>query len=180
MIKLADIILEQDSSTEFPEMDNLGAQMAKAVEAELEKEKENIDEAAGIVGIVGLILLSNTVANMISKMAKYLAKKVGSEKMLKSAEWWEHFTHNNEHAFMAPIDRVVSFFVKDKAKRDGITKLLYAIVIFAMANSAGFEAVKLLKNTNWAKAAMYGAKSLVKTVEVNNLISHAVTDLTSA
>ena len=179
MIKLANIILEQEENYDFPEMDNLGAQMAKAVEAELEKEKENIDEAAGVVGIIGLILLSNTVANMIAKMAKFLAKKIGSQKMQSSAEWWEHFTHNNEVAFMAPINRVVSLFIKDPKKKEGITKILYAIVIFTMAGSAGGEALALLKKTRWAQAAMYGAKALIKGVEVNNLINHAVTDLTS-
>ena len=177
MIKLADIILEQEDSTKFPEMDNLGAQMAKAVEAELEKEKENIDEAAGMVGIVGLILLSNTVANMLAKMAKFLAKKFNSPKMQSSAEWWEHFTHHNEHAFMAPINRVVSLFVKDKKKREGVTKILYAILIFAMAGSAGGEAIALLRKTRWAQAGLYGVKALVKGVEVNNLIKHAAEDL---
>lgn len=181
-MKLINILLEQDQ-TDVPEIDNLGAQMAKAVEAELKANQDKIDgdtnEAAGVVGVIGLILLSNTVANMIAKMAKYLAKKFGSEKAVKSAEWWEHFTHNNEEAFMAPIKRVVGFFIKDEQKKKAITKILYALLIFSMAGSSGVEAVQYLKKTKWAQGAMYGAKALIKGVEVNNLLQHAAQDLTA-
>jgi len=176
-LKLSDIILEQELETKVPEIGNLGAQMAKAVEAELEKEKDDIEEAAGIVGVLGIILLSNTVANMLSKMAQYLAKKFGSEKMMKSASWWEKFTHNNEEAFMSPIKRVVGFFVKDEQKKKAISKILYALVIFSMAGSSGIEAVQYLKQTKWAAGSGYTAKSLIKGVEVNNLIKHAAEDL---
>lgn len=182
-MKLADIILEQQPTVDVPEIDNLGAQLAKAVEAELKANQDKIDgdtnEAAGFIGILGLVLLSNTVANMIAKMAKYLAKKFGAEKAVKSAEWWENFTHHNEEAFMTPIKRVVGFFVKDEAKKKSITKILYAILIFSMAGSSGMEAVEYLKKTKWAQAAIYGAKAAIKGVEVNNLIKHAVEDLTA-
>ena len=182
-MKLAQIILEQENlKVDEPFMDDFGAQIAKAVDSELKQHKdelEQLDEAAGIVGIVGYILLSNTVANMLAKMSKYLAKKFNSPKMMKSAEWWEHFTHTNEEAFMAPIKRVVSFFVKDAAKQKAITKVLYAIVIFAMAGSAGGEAVQYLKKTKWAMGAGYTAKALIKGIEVSNLLKHAVEDLTT-
>jgi len=180
-MKLTDIILEVDNSTKVPEMDNLGAQLAKAVEAELSQHKDKLDgdtnEVAGVVGIIGYILLSNTVANMLSKLAGYLAKKYNSPKMQKSAEWWEHFTHNNEHAFMAPIKRVVGMLIKDKKKLEAITKILYAVVIFAMAGQAGAGALSYLKKAKWATSAAYTAKAAIKGVEVNNLIKHAVEDL---
>jgi hypothetical protein len=48
-----------------------------------------------------------------------------------------------------------------------------------MASSAGGEAVELLKKTKWGAGAMYSAKALIKGIEVNNLINHAVSDLTS-
>lgn len=182
-MKLSQIILEQEQlNTDEPFMDDFGAQIAKAVDAELKQHKdelEQLDEVAGVVGVIGYILLSNTVANMLAKMAKYLAKKFNSPKMVKSAEWWEHFTHNNEEAFMAPIKRVVSFFVKDQAKQKAITKVLYSIVIFAMAGSAGQEAVTYLRKTKWAAAAGYSAKAIIKGVEVSNLLKHAVDDLTT-
>ena len=38
---------------------------------------------------------------------------------------------------MAPIKRIVGIFTKDEAKKKGITKILYAIIIFGMAGSAG-------------------------------------------
>lgn len=183
-MKLIDVILEKDiPNVEEPFMDDFGGQIAKAVSAELNKHKDKLDgdtnEAAGVVGVIGYILLSNTVANMLAKMARYLAKKFNSPKMLKSAEWWEHFTHNNEEAFMAPIKRVVGAFVKDEAKKKAITKILYAIVIFAMAGQAGGNAIQYLRKTKWAAAAGYSAKSLIKGIEVNNLIKHAAEDLAS-
>jgi hypothetical protein len=46
-----------------------------------------------------------------------------------------------------------------------------------MAGSSGIEAVQYLKQTKWAAGAGYTAKSLIKGVEVNNLIKHAAEDL---
>ena len=183
-MKLIDVILEKDiPNTEEPFMDDFGGQIANAVSAELDKVKDNLDgdtnEAAGAIGVIGYVLLSNTVAHMLAKMAKYLAKKFNSPKMLKSAEWWEHFTHNNEEAFMTPIKRVVSAFVKDQTKQKAVTKILYAVVIFAMAGQAGGTAIQYLKKTKWAAGAGYTAKSLIKGIEVNNLIKNATEELVS-
>jgi hypothetical protein len=180
-VKLANIIFEQEElKVDEPFMDDFGAQIAKAVESELEQHKDEldqVDEAIGALSVVGYVLLSNTVASMLAKMSKYLAKKFNSPKMVKSAEWWEEFTHKNEEAFMTPIKRVVSLFVKDPAKQKAITKVLYSIVIFSMAGQAGQEAVGYLKKTEWAAAAGYSAKALIKGKEVSDLIQHAVADL---
>lgn len=181
-MKLIDVILEKDiPNVEEPFMDDFGGQIAKAVSAELNKHKDKLDgdtnEAAGVVGVIGYILLSNTVAHMLAKMAKYLAKKFNSPKMLKSAEWWEHFTHNNEEAFMAPIKRIVGAVVKNEAHKKAITKVIYALVIFAMAGQAGGNAIEYLKKTKWAAGAAYSAKSLLKGIEVNNLLKSAADDL---
>jgi hypothetical protein len=62
-------------------------------------------------------------------------------------------------------------------KKKAISKILYALVIFSMAGSSGIEAVQYLKQTKWAAGAGYTAKSLIKGVEVNNLIKHAAEDL---
>ena len=180
-MKLSKILLEE-TELEIPGLSSMASQLAKAIDSELDKGKDELDttnEVAGVVGVIGLILLSNTVANMISKIAKYLAKKFNSPKMLKSAEWWQDFTHKNEEAFMTPIKRVLKIFIKNQERMAAISKIVYAIIIFAMAGQAGGEAVQFLKKSKWAAAAGMSAKSLIKGVEVNTLIKDAIADLTS-
>ena len=80
---------------------------------------------------------------------------------------------------MAPIKRIVGIFTKDEKKKQGITKILYAIIIFGMAGQAGGEAVNLLKQTKWATAAAYSGKALIKGKEISSLIKDAVEDLIS-
>ena len=179
-MKLSKILLEQELPTEIPGIGNIANQLAKAIDNELEKEEDKLqatNEVAGIVGILGIVLLSNTIGNMVSKIAKYLAKKFNSPKMMKSAEWWYEFTHRNEEAFMSPIKRVLSLFVKDEEKIKPIAKIIYAIIIFTMAGQAGGEAVSFLKKSKWWAASGVGIKSLIKGVEVNTLIKSAYEDL---
>ena len=57
------------------EFDALGAQLATAIKDELQGKEEKLDEIAGVVGIIGYILLSNTVANMLAKFAQKMSKK---------------------------------------------------------------------------------------------------------
>ena len=57
------------------EFDALGAQLATALKGELKGKEEKLDEVAGVVGIIGYILLSNTVANMLAKFAQKMSKK---------------------------------------------------------------------------------------------------------
>jgi len=63
---------EAEFDTEF---DALGAELAGAIKDELGDKAKKIDEVAGVVGIIGYILLSNTVANMLAKFAQKQAKK---------------------------------------------------------------------------------------------------------
>lgn len=178
-MKLSKILLDQELSTDIPGIVLISTNLANAIKKELSDEKNKLDEATGIVGILGIVLLSNTIANMISKIAKYLAKKFNSPKMMKSANWWYEFTHKNEEAFMSPIKRVLNFFMKDSDKKDAIAKIIYAVIIFTMAGQAGGEAVSLLKKSKWWAGGGVALKSLVKGVEVNTLIKKAVEDLTS-
>jgi|TARA_R110001592_G_scaffold19703_2_gene80487 hypothetical protein len=192
-MKLQDIIFEEDTSLRSgekitviePGMEAMAKKLAQTVEKELEANKEDIESKEGqvneaaIISIVGYILVSNTIANMLAKMFKWLAKKYNKPGMMNNAEWWYNFTHKNEDAFMAPIKRIVGIFTKDEAKKKGITKILYAIIIFGMAGSAGGEAVTMLRKTKWATAAAYSAKALIKGTEVSTLIKGAVEDLVS-
>ena len=111
-MKLQNIIFEEKDNTIEPGMEAMAAKLAQAVEKELEANKEDIESKEGqvneaaIVGIIGYVLLSNTVANMLAKMFKWLAKKYNKPGMMDNAQWWYNFTHKNEDAFMAPIKQL--------------------------------------------------------------------------
>jgi CheY-specific phosphatase CheX len=185
-MKLQSILFENEEENAVePGMEAMANKLAQAVEKELEANKEEIQSKEGqvnesaIIGVIGYVLLSNTVANMLAKMFKWLAKKYNKPGMMDNAEWWYNFTHKNEDAFMAPIKRIIGLFTKNEARKKGITKIIYSIIIFGMAGSAGGSALQFLKQTKWATAAAYSAKALIKGVEVNTLINGAVEDLLS-
>ena len=165
---------EKAFDTEF---DALGDQLAGAIKNELGDKAEKIDEVAGVVGIAGYILLSNTVANMIAKFVKKQAEKrdwgTGKEAAEKIYKW----THDNEKAFQAPIRRIVSLFTKDKKKQDQIASILYAIIILMMAGQAGGNAVGYLKKASYLKGSLYSLKSLIKGKEVHTIFKDVLSDM---
>jgi len=161
------------------EFDALGAELATAIEDELEDKEEELNEVAGVVGIIGYILLSNTVANMLSKFVKKQAEKrdwgTGKEAAEKIYKW----THDNEKAFQAPLRRVISLFTKDKKKQDQVASILYAIVILMMAGQAGGNAVGYLKKASYLKGGLYSLKSLIKGKEVHTIFKDVISDIVS-
>ncbi len=165
---------EKAFDTEF---DTLGDQLAGAIKGELKGKEEKLDEVAGVVGIIGYILLSNTVANMLAKFVKKQATKrdwgTGKEAAEKIYKW----THDNEKAFQAPIRRVVSLFTKDKKKQDQIASILYAIVILMMAGQAGGNALGYLKKASYLKGGLYTLKSLIKGKEVHTIFKDVIGDI---
>ena len=79
-MKLANIILEDT----LHEQENFSA-LAQAIQKELEgkdiKQDGEANEVVGVLGILSYILLSNTVANLLSSMASKIAKKQGWDKV---------------------------------------------------------------------------------------------------
>ena len=171
---------EDKEEAEFDvEFDSLGDDLAGAIESELEDKKDELNEAVGVVGILGYILLSNTVANMLSKFAKNQFAKRDWGKGEEAAKKIEKWTHNNEVAFKAPIKRVVGIFTKNEKWKAIISDVLYAIVILLMAGQAGGSAVGYLKKASYLKGGLYSMKALVKGGEVSTIIRGAVTDAVS-
>ena len=165
---------EKAFDTEF---DALGDQLAKAIEGELEGKAKKLDEVAGIVGILGYILLSNTVANMLAKFAQKISKKYDWGKGQEAAKNIYKWTHDNEKAFQAPIRRVVALFTKDPKKQDQIASILYAIVILLMAGQAGGNAASYLKKSSYLKGGLYSLKSLIKGKEVHTIFKDVLSDI---
>jgi hypothetical protein len=179
-------LFESEESQFSSEISTFADQLAGEIEDELENHKEEIqntdkklNEAAGLIGIFGWILLSNTVANMISKFAKKLSAKYDWGKGEEAAKKIYDFTHKNEEAFKAPIKRVVSLFTKDEKKKKIISDVLYAIMIFAMAGSAGGDAVEYIKKAGWLKGGIYSLKAIIKGLEVNQILKGVVRNMVS-
>ena len=171
---------EDKEEAEFDvEFDSLGDELAGAIKGELEDHKDELNEVVGVVGILGYILLSNTVANMLSKFAKKQFAKRDWGKGEEAAKKIEKWTHNNEVAFKAPIKRVVGLFTKNEKWKTVISDVLYAIVILLMAGQAGGDAVGYLKKASYLKGGLYSIKALVKGGEVSTIIKGAVTDAIS-
>ena len=168
------------------ELDAFADNLADEIKDELEDHKEDIqksdkelNEVVGIAGIIGYILLSNTVANMLSKFAKKQFAKRDFGKGEAAAKKIYDFTHKNEEAFKAPIKRIVSLFTKDAKKQKMISDILFAIVVLAMAGQAGGNAVGYIKKAGYLKAGLYGLKAAIKGTEVSNIIKNVVQDAVS-
>ena len=161
------------------EFDALGDQLASAIKNELGDKVNKLDEAAGVVGIIGYILLSNTIANMLSKFAKKQSEKHDWGKGKEAAEKIYKWTHDNEKAFQAPIRRIVSLFTKDTKKQDQIASIIYAIVILMMAGQAGGNAVGYLKKASYLKGGLYALKTAIKGKEVHTIFKDVIGDILS-
>jgi len=165
---------EAEFDTEF---DALGAELAGAIKDELGDKAKKIDEVAGVVGIIGYILLSNTVANMLAKFAQKMSKKYDWGKGEEAAKNIYKWTHDNEKAFQAPIRRIVRLFTKDEKRINQASKVLYAIIILMMAGQAGGNAASYLKKASWLKGGLYGLKTAVKGKEVHAIFKDVIADL---
>ena len=159
------------------EFDALGAELAGAIKNELGDKAKKLDEVAGVVGIIGYILLSNTVANMLAKFAQKMSKKYNWGKGKEAAKNIYKWTHDNEKAFQAPIRRIVSLFTKDEKRQDQVAKILYAVLILLMAGQAGGNAASYLKKASWLKGGLYGLKSAIKGKEVHTIFKDVIADI---
>jgi len=177
---LAEGRLFEDEQDQFEDdLAKVAKSLSSEIEDELEDNKKELNEVAGVVGILGYILLSNTVANMLSKIAKRLSAKYEWGKGEEAAKKIYNFTHKNEEAFKAPIRRVVGIFTKNEKSKKIISDILYAIVILLMAGQAGGNAVGYIKKAGYLKGGLYGLKSLVKGTEVAQILKGVVQDAVS-
>ena len=179
-------LFESEEDQFGAELDAFADQLAGEIKDELEDHKEEIqksdkelNEIVGVVSIIGYILLSNTVANMLSKFAKKQFAKRDFGKGEAAAKKIYDFTHKNEEAFKAPIKRIVSLFTKDAKKQKMISDILFAIVVLAMAGQAGGNAVSYVKKAGYLKGGLYGLKAAIKGTEVSNIIKNVVQDAVS-
>jgi hypothetical protein len=166
------------------DFDALGAELSKVIQSDFKKgfvlqdgQKKTINEVATVVGILGYMLLSNTIANMLAKFAQRQAKKYNWGKGEEAAKNLYKWTHDNEKAFQAPIRRVVGLFTKDPKKTDQIASVIYAIVILMMAGQAGGNAASYLKKAQYLKGGLYTLKTAIKGKEVHQIFQNVISDI---
>ena len=177
---LAEGRLFEDEEDQFEnDLAIAGNELADEIKDELESKDVEINEIATVIGILGYVLLSNTVANMLSGLSKKLFKKYNFGKGEAAAKKIYDFTHKNEEAFKAPIKRVVGIFTKNEKYKKIISDILYAIMILLMAGQAGGDAVAYIKKAGYLKGGLYGLKSLVKGTEVAVILKGVVQDAIS-
>jgi|TARA_B110000285_G_scaffold35177_1_gene37709 hypothetical protein len=172
-------LYEEDEDQFENDLAIAGNKLADEIEDELENKDVEINEIATVVGILGYVLLSNTVANMLAGLSKKLFKKYNFGKGEAAAKKLYDFTHKNEEAFKAPIKRVVGIFTKNEKYKKIISDILYALLILLMAGQAGGNAVDYIKKTGYLKGGLYGLKSLVKGTEVAVILKGVVQDALS-
>ena len=176
MIKLKNILLEETADTDVK---MFARDLADEVEDELENEMPTAEGRLNesIIGIIGYVLLSNTVANMLSKFVKKKAAKLNLDKTEAAAQKIADWSHRNEVAFKAPIKRVVSIFTKNPKYQKVISDILYALLILGMAGQAGGDVVRYVKKAAWFKTGFYSLKTFVKGTEVHHLIKDIIKDI---
>jgi len=173
-------LYEEDEDQFENDLAIAGNKLADEIESELENQKDvEINELFNVVGVLGYVLLSNTVANMLAGLSKKLFKKYNFGKGEAAAKKIFDFTHKNEEAFKTPIKRVVGIFTKNEKYKKIISDILYALLILLMAGQAGGNAVDYIKKTGYLKGGLYGLKSLVKSTEVAVILKGVVQDALS-
>jgi hypothetical protein len=177
MQKLAGIINEQEKeSPEEAAFDKdliatantiagaLGKQL-KAKKGQATGGKEKLDEAV-VTSVIAAVMSGNAIVGLVSKLSKNLFKKLGWKKGEDIAEKIQHWAHDNEKAFQAPIKRVLGFFIKDPAKLELTVKAIYALVVLTMAGSAGAGAIQKLSKADWFIGSFKALKTIAKADEV--------------
>jgi len=170
--------LHEDEIDQFElDLESFSNQLSQEIKDELEDKEKELNEVIGVAGIIGYILLSNTVVHMLSKFSQRMFKKYNFGKGEEAAKKIEHFTHKNEKAFKSPIRRIVGLFTKNEKYKKLITDIIYAIVILLMAGQAGGNAVQYIKKAAWLKGGLYGLKSTIKGAEVHNIIKDVISGI---
>ena len=175
-MKIKKIFVEYMNEEELPDFDvesDFAKNIADKIADELEDQESNLgqesnlDEALSVVGALGYVLLSNTVANMVSKIAKTVADKYEWDKTGNVAKQIYDWSHKNEKAFQAPIKKVLALFLKGESVKyiDAITEAIYGFIILAMAMQGGSETISAVKGSDWGKGMLKGLKTSVKGVE---------------
>ena len=149
---------------------SIAKEFADAVKTELEDELP-VEEAVGVVALLSVILISNTVSNMLSKLVSKLSKKYQWEKLENASEGIEKFTHRNEEAFIKSLQVAITPFTLGPLKkyRKTVATALFGFLILALAADAGASAIAGFMKTEIGMSIVKTVKASIKGVETTGI-----------
>ncbi len=152
-MKLHDILLESEEQ-----------QLAAQLKAALDKEMEDgeLNEFLDPASLLGWLLASNTVIDILGKYTGKVLRKYGFEKAADKADAIHNWAHDNEKAMVNVIATVIKPFVKDEAKRQTIAKGLFIAILASLGVKAGIGALDAIRGADVGSAALSMTKSALK------------------
>jgi len=159
-MKIQDILLESDEQ-------QLAAQLKTVLDKEM-KDGE-LNEFIDPVSILGYLLASNTILDILGKYTAKVLRKLNLNKAADKAQAVHDWAHHNEKAMVAVIAQVISPFVKDKGKRDNIAKGLFIAILAALGIQAGVGALNAIRGANVGSAALSMTKTALKGRDIANV-----------
>lgn len=159
-MKLSNILLESDEK-------QLAHQLKQVLDKEMEDGK--LDEGLTAVGVLGWLLASNTVLDILGKYAGKALRKMNLNKAADKAEAIHNWAHNNEKAMVNVIAQVISPFVRDGQKRQNIAKGLFIAILAGLGIKAGIGALNAIRGANVGTAALSMTKSALKGRDIANV-----------
>ena len=172
-MKVATIITESDNTVSS--FENLHESdetvLGQELKAVLSKEMENgeLNESVTAVGILGWLLASNTVLDILGKYTAKILRKINLDKVANKADAVHKWAHNNEKAMVGVISQVISPFIKDPAKRENIAKGLFIAILAALGIKASIGAVNAIRGANVGTAALSLTKGALKGRDITNV-----------
>jgi hypothetical protein len=175
-MKLAHIILEQEENTQVDSalkqtFDQLGKELANSSD-EIVQDKNNVNEAVGVVLIAGIALAIPEIVKIIGKVTKVAGKFLGGkgatgDAIIAKAE-------KMHHLLLSPIEWALTKLglPKDKAHKAAGTILTTAVAGLMVASGVG--AYKAATSGSSALAGLEGALTAVKGGEVTQFVSKAL------
>jgi len=159
-VKLHDLLLESDEQ-------QLAAQLKNVLDKEMQDGELN--ELIDPVSILGWLLASNTVLDILGKYASKALRKLNLDKAADKAQAVHDWAHHNEKAMVSVVAQVISPFVKDKNKRDVVAKGLFIGILAALGIKAGIGALNAIRGANVGTAALSLTKSALKGRDIANV-----------
>jgi len=159
-MKIQDILLESEEQ-----------QLAAQIKAVLDKEMKDgeLNEFIDPVSILGYLLASNSILDILGKYTAKVLRKMNLNKAADKAQAVHDWAHHNEKAMVGVIAQVISPFVKDKSKRDNIAKGMFIAILAALGIQAGIGALNAIRGANVGPAALSMTKTALKGRDIANV-----------
>ena len=179
-MKLIDILLEDDKQ-ELDVMAQLKGQMndlIKNIDTTLQDKTDEKNE--GLLTAAGIAIALPAILGLVSKFGKTasnIINKIMGKKPTEKEQEENWFTKLGKiaddlhHLYQAPLEKVVSKFVKDPTKAKKIAHFIFHVIVAIMLIASGVTAIKALKSKEVSLATLEIALTSVKSGEIKSYIA---------